>query len=276
MQRHHTLQRRLLHRYDASVADTLAQQHAEHGRLGRIVPQLLRHMDAGLVGVGAQQQSAAAPQKQHHLIPCGLLNFLDPRAGQLRRKLIHHCPQADGIQRHGSFLHHDIEQFVDPFPLSVEIQPAQQRFQRRCLLILGAAGVVRDGMNVGVPSPLEHGVLLLRQQRQYLLAEFRLLRRAHQLDGGPMQSLTGGLSVGAQPRAHQKLIYAVPQMGKADAADGPYLVSGQLYGKIICHIPYSFFEIVPIIAYSSPGRKACACAILSLQEKFCRNLKIRG
>ena len=33
----------------------------------------------------------------------------------------------------------------------------------------------------------------------------------------------------------KKLIYAVPQMGKADAADGPYLVSGQLYGKIICH-----------------------------------------
>ena len=55
MQRHHTLQRRLFDGHNTSVADTLAQQHAEHGRLGRIVPQLLRHMDAGLVGVGAQQ-----------------------------------------------------------------------------------------------------------------------------------------------------------------------------------------------------------------------------
>ena len=108
--------------------------------------------------------------------------------------------------------------------------------------------MVRDGMDVGVAAPLEHGVLLLRQQRQDLLAELRLLRRAYQLDCGAVQTLAGGLPVGAQPCAHQKLVHTVTQMGKADAADAPDLVSGQLYGKIICHSRCSFFEVAPIIA----------------------------
>ena len=53
LQRHHTLKRRLLHRHDAPVADAFAQQHAEHRRLGRVIPQLLRHMNTGLIGIGA-------------------------------------------------------------------------------------------------------------------------------------------------------------------------------------------------------------------------------
>ena len=41
-----------------------------------IVPQLLRQVQPGLGGSGAQQQPPPAPQQQHHLVPGRLLNLL--------------------------------------------------------------------------------------------------------------------------------------------------------------------------------------------------------
>ena len=57
----------------------LAQQHAEHGGLRRIVPGHLRQLDAGGIGSGVQQQPLISPQQQNDLIPCGLLYLVDPQ-----------------------------------------------------------------------------------------------------------------------------------------------------------------------------------------------------
>ena len=78
----------------------LAQQHTEHGRLGGIVPQLLRQVQPGLGGSGAQQQPPPAPQQQHHLVPGGLLDFFNAGVFYLGGGLPDHGTQANGVQRH--------------------------------------------------------------------------------------------------------------------------------------------------------------------------------
>ena len=100
VQRDHPLQRCLGHFYDTAPGQVFSQQHTEHGGLGGVVPQQGRHVEAGLVGAGAQQQAAIAPQQQNHLIPGGLLNLLDAAAHQLGRQLRHHGGEANGVQRH--------------------------------------------------------------------------------------------------------------------------------------------------------------------------------
>ena len=75
----------------------LAQEHTEHRRLGRVIPQLLRQVDAGLVGPGVEEQAAAAPQQEDDLIPGGLLYFFDAAAGELGSKLPHHALQTDSV-----------------------------------------------------------------------------------------------------------------------------------------------------------------------------------
>ena len=82
-QRHHTLQRLLPDGLDDAAGQVLAQEHTEHRRLGWVIPQLLRQVDAGLVGPGVEEQAAAAPQQEDDLIPCGLLYFFDAAAGEL-------------------------------------------------------------------------------------------------------------------------------------------------------------------------------------------------
>ena len=96
-QRHHTLQRLLPDGLDDAAGQVLAQEHTEHRRLGRVVPQLLRQVDAGLVGPGVEEQAAAAPQQEDDLIPGGLLYFFDAAAGELGGKLPHHALQTDSV-----------------------------------------------------------------------------------------------------------------------------------------------------------------------------------
>ena len=100
VQRHHPLQRLLLHGHDAPSRQVLAQQHAEHRRLGGIIPQQSRQVQAGLGGSGAQQQPPPAPQQQHHLIPGRLLDLLDAGVFHLGGGLPDHGAQANGVQRH--------------------------------------------------------------------------------------------------------------------------------------------------------------------------------
>ena len=100
VQRHHPLQGLLLHGHDAPSRQVLAQQHAEHRRLGGIVPQLLRQVQPGLGGSGAQQQPPPAPQQQHHLVPGGLLDFFNAGVFHLGGGLPDHGTQANGVQRH--------------------------------------------------------------------------------------------------------------------------------------------------------------------------------
>ena len=85
---------------DAPAHQVLAQQHTEHGRLGGIVPQLLRQVQPGLGGSGAQQQPPPAPQQQHHLVPGGLLDFFNAGVFYLGGGLPDHGTQANGVQRH--------------------------------------------------------------------------------------------------------------------------------------------------------------------------------
>ena len=90
MQLHQPLQPRLRQPGDPRAHQMLAQEHTEHGRLRRIVPQLRRELDAGIVGPRVEQQAHAAPQQQDHLIPRGLLHPVDAQAQKLRAQLLHH------------------------------------------------------------------------------------------------------------------------------------------------------------------------------------------
>ena len=95
--------------------------------------------------------------------------------------------------------------------------------------------MVRDGMHLRVSAPPEHGGLLLRQQRQNLFGILRLLFRPYQLNRRLMEPLPGGLTVGAQPAAHQQLKNRVPHVSKSNGADAPQLVLRHLNFKMVLH-----------------------------------------
>ena len=78
----------------------LAQQHAEHGGLGGVVPELLGEVQPGLVGVGAEQKPGLSPEQKHRLIPGGHLNFIDTVPQEPGSDLFYDCLKADGVQRH--------------------------------------------------------------------------------------------------------------------------------------------------------------------------------
>ena len=99
-QRHHALQRLLPDGLDDAAGQVFAQEHTEHGGLGRVVPQLLRQVETGLARPGVEQQAAAAPEQEDHLIPGGLLYFFDAAAGEPGGKLPHHTLQTDSVQGH--------------------------------------------------------------------------------------------------------------------------------------------------------------------------------
>ena len=99
-QGHHPLQGLLDNGQNAPSRQVLAQQHAEHRRLGGIVPQLLRQVQPGLGGSGTQQQPPPAPQQQDHLISCRLLDLLNAGIFYLGGGLTDHGLHTNGVQRH--------------------------------------------------------------------------------------------------------------------------------------------------------------------------------
>ena len=66
----------------------LAQQHAEHRRLGRVVAQDVCELDARLVRARVEQQPQIAAQQQNDLVARGLLHLVDARADELRSQLV--------------------------------------------------------------------------------------------------------------------------------------------------------------------------------------------
>ena len=66
----------------------LAQQHAEHRRLGRVVAQNVRELDARLVCARVEQQAQIAAQQQNDLVARGLLHLVDARADELRSQFV--------------------------------------------------------------------------------------------------------------------------------------------------------------------------------------------
>ena len=101
LQPHQPLQGRLGKSGNAAPHQMLAQQHAEHGGLRRVVPGQTRQLEAGSVGSGAQQQPLIPPQQQDDLVPHRLLDLVDPQARQLRPQLLRHRLHTDPVQWHG-------------------------------------------------------------------------------------------------------------------------------------------------------------------------------
>ena len=75
---------------ERGAAEALAQEHAEHGRCGRVLERRLRQVDAGAVGPGAEQQferpQVPGAQRQHQFLRGGLVDF------------IHFCADDGGFQ----------------------------------------------------------------------------------------------------------------------------------------------------------------------------------
>ena len=95
--------RRLRERDDARADKVLAQQHAEHRRLGRIFKARVRQMDAGVAGARGDQQAGvplrgAQGEEQH--VPLGLLHLVDLRALERGAQLRRQGFDTDGVQRH--------------------------------------------------------------------------------------------------------------------------------------------------------------------------------
>ena len=101
-----------------------------------------------------------------------------------------------------------------------QVQPAEECFESRGLLIVGAVGMVGNGVDVRVAPAAEHRGLFLRQKRKKLFCKARLLRRADELHRCTVKALARCLAVHAQVGAHEQLIHRVAQVGKADGADG--------------------------------------------------------
>ena len=70
---------------DTPAGQVLAQEHAEHGRRAGILPAQSGELGPGLVGTGREEQadiSPVPPYGQHHFIPPGLIDLVDPPAHQ--------------------------------------------------------------------------------------------------------------------------------------------------------------------------------------------------
>ena len=142
---------------------------------------------------------------------------------------------------------------MDACGVSLEVEPAQQGLQGRGGAVLGAAGVAGDAVDLGVASPAEDVRLCLRQEGQDALGAFRLVLRADQADGGLVEAPARGLSMDAEPGAHQKLKDRVPHVGKADGTDAPELVLREVRLEIVLfHGSVPFRDLV----IRSPFRKA--------------------
>ena len=99
-QDHHALKVRLLDGQYARADQVLAQQHTEHRRLGGVVAQNIRELDARLVRARVEQQPQITAQQQNDLVARGLLHLVDARPDELGAKFIQNCPQADRVKWH--------------------------------------------------------------------------------------------------------------------------------------------------------------------------------
>ncbi|MPN09960.1 hypothetical protein SDC9_157253 [bioreactor metagenome] len=104
LQAHHPLHRLLGDGQDAPSAQVLAQQHAKHGRSLRVFPRLGGQMQSGPGGIGRQQQTpglSLGAQGQHHLVPSGLVDFIDSASRYRLLQLADQGGKAYGVQGHG-------------------------------------------------------------------------------------------------------------------------------------------------------------------------------
>ena len=94
------VQPRLFGPEEPPAAQVLAQKHTEHGGLVRILPVQGGHLGPGLAGAGREEQlpvPLGAPHRQDHLVPSGLINFVNFSALQGGFQLLHHGGEAYGV-----------------------------------------------------------------------------------------------------------------------------------------------------------------------------------
>ena len=108
----------------------------------------------------------------------------------------------------------DVEQLLDPGEPILQIEPAEQRLKRGGRAVFARRGVLRDRGLCGVLAPAHHGQLDLGQKgldplqrRALALGSDKMHRRGVQ----PPGHKTGALH---QPRAHQRLKYAIAHKGQ--------------------------------------------------------------
>ena len=88
---HRPLQSGLVDGGEPPAGEVLAQQHAEHGGRGRVLPDGGGEVDPGLAGPGAEEQFFVPPQGKDHLVPGGLLDLLHPQAQKALPQLLHYA-----------------------------------------------------------------------------------------------------------------------------------------------------------------------------------------
>ena len=104
----------------------------------------------------AQSRSLRPPRRARttwSLAGCWTFSIRRPTAGCNSRIMPDKQKESSGITCH---LHHGVEQLVDPPSGPLEIEVAEKALQGGGLEVVGAAGAVGDGVDVGVPAPLEH------------------------------------------------------------------------------------------------------------------------
>ena len=97
----HPLQGSLYNLQQPGPGHVLAQQHAEHGGLLRVLQGQGGQVEPGVGRVGRQQQAhiahALGPQGQHHLVPAGLVDLVHPGPGQAGIQFMNHARQAQRV-----------------------------------------------------------------------------------------------------------------------------------------------------------------------------------
>ena len=91
----------------AGAQKVLAQEHAEHGRLRRILRRGRRQVQPGGGGVGGNQQlfpALLAPQLENQRVPAGLVDFLHLGAIAALPDFSQHGGQVKRIKGHGLLL----------------------------------------------------------------------------------------------------------------------------------------------------------------------------
>ena len=97
------LQMGLLQGQDAPAGEVLAQEHAEHGGLGRVLPDLPGQVEAWPVGAGGEEELHVLPRppdRQQDLLPAGLIDLVDLAAHQGLPQFFQYRRQADRVQCH--------------------------------------------------------------------------------------------------------------------------------------------------------------------------------
>ena len=144
---------RLLYRLYPAAGEILAQQHAEHRRLGRIFKTHFRLLQSAAAGPCIDEQAhvfAAANGEDDLIAPgCWTLSILAPMIFGRSSAII---PDNSIASSAMVPLHANRVQLVYPLRFSLKIQPAEQRLKPGGGVILRNVGLMRHGIYLCVAA----------------------------------------------------------------------------------------------------------------------------